>query len=265
MRLLLAFDGLRWAGSRMLARIPYGANFRCSICERRVRRFLPYRNGLADVPPLIRELAVVGSDVENFACPACGCHDRERHLLMYLEASGLLSQMRQKKILHFAPEFHLQKFIRAAEPLEYIQGDLYPTQPEIQQIDLQAVHYPENHFDFVLANHVLEHVQDDRRALAEIHRILRPNGHAILQTPYSSVLAQTFEDPGIQTSQACLHAYGQEDHRRLYGKDIFQRFEACGLRSLKKVHSQLLSEVDDVRSGVNPVEPFFVFQKTSDA
>lgn len=265
MSFFCAWDEIHRASSRLLARIPFGAKLRCSICDERVRRFLPYRNGLVDVPPFIRELAVVGSDVENFACPACGCHDRERHLLMYLKASGLLSQMRGKKILHFAPEHHLQKFIRASEPLEYIQGDLYPTQPGVLQIDLQATQYPENHFDFILANHVLEHVQDDMRALEEIHRILRPDGYAILQTPYSKVLTRTFEDPGIQTSQACLHAYGQEDHRRLYGQDIFQRFEVSGLRSLKKVHSELLPDVDCVQSGVNAMEPFFVFQKTADA
>lgn len=261
MRLFHALGAVQRASSRVVARTPFGARYRCSICDRHVQRFLPYRGGLADVPPLTRQLGVVGSDVENFACPVCGCHDRERHLLMYLRASGLLPLMQGARILHFAPEHHLQKFIRATTPAEYVLGDLYPAQPGVRKIDLQAIQYPENHFDFILANHVLEHVQDDMQALQEIYRVLRAGGHAILQTPYSSVLTHTFEDTGIQTEQACLHAYGQEDHRRLYGQNIVEHFENSGLRSLVKTHFQLLPSVNHAQLGVNPAEPFFLFKK----
>ena len=265
MRFFHAISTVQRASSRIVARTSFGARRRCSICERQVQRFLPYRGGWADVPPLIRQLDVVGSDVENFECPVCGCHDRERHLLMYLKASDLLPLMQGARILHFAPEHHLQRFIRAATPVEYVLGDLYPSRPEIQQIDLQAIQYPENHFDFILANHILEHVQDDVRALREIYRVLRINGHAILQTPYSSVLAHAFEDAGIQTEQARLHAYGQEDHRRLYGRNIIEHFENSGLRSLVKTHVQLLPDIDPDQLGINPAEPFFLFKKDATA
>jgi SAM-dependent methyltransferase len=246
---------------RIVARIPFGAKRRCCICERSVQWFLPYRGGLAGVPPLIRQLGVVGSDVENFECPACGCHDRERHLLMYLRSTDLLRLMVGAKILHIAPEQHLQRFIRDTAPAEYVLGDLSPTRTGVQRIDLQAVPYPANYFDFVLANHVLEHVHDDMQALREIFRILRPGGYAVLQTPYSSVLTHVFEDPGIETETACLHAYGQQDHCRLYGRDIVERFETAGFRPLVANHSELLSEIDSVQLGVNPDEPFFLFKK----
>ncbi len=204
---------------------------------------------------------MVGSDVENFECPVCGCHDRERHLLMYLKASGLLSLMKGATILHLAPERHLRRFIRTADPLEYVLGDLYPIDPEIRRIDLQALEWSAGHFDFVLANHVLEHVQDDMLALAEIVRVLKPGGHAVLQTPYSSVLMHVFEDPGVTEEDVRLHAFGQEDHRRLYGRDIGQHFASAGFRSLVMTHSEILSGVDSVRAGVNSDEPFLHFQK----
>lgn len=263
MKVLDRLVAVRRAGSRIAARIPFGARHQCNICGRKVQRFLPYRNGLADVPPLIRRLGMVGSDVENFECPACGCHDRERHLLMYLRASGLLSLMKGATILHLAPERHLRRFIRTAGPSEYVLGDLYPTDPEIQRIDLQALEWPADHFDFVLANHVLEHVQDDMLALAEIVRVLKSGGHAVLQTPYSSVLKHAFEDSGIDEDNARLHAYGQEDHRRLYGMDIGQHFASAGFRSLVMTHSEILPGVDSVRLGVNFDEPFLHFQKES--
>ncbi len=261
MRFFGLLGAIHRVGWRMTARIPFGASHYCCICESRVRRFLPYRRGLASVPPLMLQLAVVGSDVEHFECPVCQSHDRERHLLMYLNVSGWLQRMNGTRILHFAPEWHLQRFIRAIEPAEYVLGDLYPTSAGVHKIDLQAVPYPDDYFDFVLANHVLEHVQDDAQALREVFRVLRPGGHAILQTPYASGLNNTFEDPAIRSEQACLQAYGQEDHRRLYGQDIVRRFEASGLRSLMKTHSQVLPAIDCVRFGVNPLEPFLLYQK----
>lgn len=261
MRLLDALGAYRRTIWRTLARIPLGARRQCNICKQKVQRFLPYRRGSADVPPLLRSMGMVGSDVENFECPACGCHDRERHLLMYLEASELLSLMQGARILHLAPEQHLRRIIRAAGPLEYVLGDLHPTEPEIGKMDLQALEYPANYFDFVLANHVLEHVQDDTRALGEIFRVLKPGGHAILQTPYSRVLTRSFDDPGIEDACARLHAYGQADHRRLYGRNIVQAFTLSGARSRTRAHSEILSGVDAIRSGVNSDEPFFLFQK----
>jgi SAM-dependent methyltransferase len=241
--------------------MPLRARHHCNICDRRIRRFLPYRGGWSALPPLSRNLKIVGSDVENFECPACGCHDRERHLLMYLKAAGLLETMKGARILHLAPEHHLQRFIGDAAPGEYVLGDLCPSRPGIEQVDLQDVPFPDAYFDFVIANHVLEHVQDDGRALGEIVRVLRPGGHAILQTPYSPVLTRTFEDAAIDTAEACLHAFGQEDHRRLYGRDIVERIASYGLSPRVQYHSTLLAGVDPARHGLNREEPFFLFQK----
>lgn len=246
---------------RIVARAPYGAQHQCCVCGRRVRRFLPYRGGLAEVPPLIRHLGAIGSDVENFECPVCSCHDRERHLLLYLKASNILSAMHGTHILHFAPEHHLQCFVRQTGPIEYVLADLFPASPSVQKMDLQAIPYPADYFDFVLANHVLEHVQDDAQALREIFRVLRPGGKAVLQTPYASGLTNTFEDPSIQTPLACLHAYGQEDHRRLYGQDFVLRVIESGLHSAVVAHAVLLPDVNSAHMGVNSAEPFFLFEK----
>lgn len=246
---------------RASACLPLRARRYCNICDRRIRRFLPYRGGWSSIPSFVRSLKIVGSDVENFECPSCGCHDRERHLLMYLRASGLLQKMKGSQILHLAPERHLQCFVEAAVPNAYVLGDLCPSRPGIERIDLQDVRYPDDHFDFVIANHVLEHVQDDGKALAEIARVLRPGGHAILQTPFSPVLIRTFEDAGIDTAHGCLEAFGQEDHRRLYGRDIVARFASHGLMPRVQSHASLLGGVDPQRHGLNAEEPFLLFQK----
>lgn len=238
-----------------------GGRKSCVICGKHVWRFMPYRRDHDGPPPLINALDVIGSDTHNFECPRCGSNDRERHLLLYLHSFGLLDQMQGKTILHFAPEKHLSKKIASCHPARYVRCDLYPTSPEIQRMNLLDVQFADETFDFVIANHVLEHVADDRRALTEIRRVLKKDGRAILQTPYSDKLHRTWQDDGVDTDEARLQAYGQSDHVRLFGRDIVERFSAAGLASRVRVHGDLIPPADARHLGVNSREPFFMFQR----
>jgi SAM-dependent methyltransferase len=110
---------------------------------------------------------------------------------------------------------------------------------------------------------VLEHVNDDQLAIAEIARVLKLGGYAILQTPYSNILKSTWEDQGIHSAQARLQAFRQEDHVRLFGKDIFERFAKNGLESRVQSHEELLGSYCTHRLGLNPREPFFLFVKAA--
>ncbi|WP_291231027.1 class I SAM-dependent methyltransferase [Dokdonella sp.] len=238
-----------------------GGRKSCVLCGHHVWRFMPYRRGSRVVAPLMRTLDVVGSNVDHFECPRCGAHDRERHLFLYLKCSGVLARMRGRNILHFAPEKHLSNLISAQEPAEYVQADLYPNAPGVQRVDMLAMPFADGSFDVLIANHVLEHVPDASAALAEIFRVLKPGGETILQTPYSRKLQHTWEDAGIDTPQARLYAHGQEDHVRLFGRDIFERITAAGFESNVQLHADLLQAYDPATHGVNPAEPFFLFRK----
>ncbi len=238
-----------------------GGRFHCVMCGHKVWRFMPYLGGSANTSGLDRVLDAVGSNVDQFECPRCGAHDRERHLFLYLEKTGLLAGMHDKSVLHFAPEKHLGRRIAGTPPTRYVPCDLYPSTPAVHRVDMLAIPFENGTFDLVIANHVLEHVLDDLKALAEIHRVLKPGGHAILQTPYSAKLHHTWQDPGIDTDAARLQAYGQVDHVRLFGRDIFDRIVAAGFESHVKMHSDLLKGVDALAEGVNPAEPFFLFRK----
>ncbi len=238
-----------------------GGRHRCAICGHAVWRFMPYRGGSRDSPGLMGALGMVGSNADHFECPRCGAHDRERHLLMYMRADGILAQLRGKPLLHFAPERRLSRLIADAVPSRYVRADLFPNSPDVERVDMLAMQFEDESFDCVIANHVLEHVSDVDRALAEIHRVLKPQGMAILQTPYSAKLHRTWEDAGIDSPAARLQAYGQEDHVRLFGRDIFARIVAGGFESRVQQHAELLADVDPVTAGVNPDEPFFLFLK----
>jgi Methyltransferase domain len=242
------------------ARLPTGSH-ECVICKHGLRRFLPYRGGSHNLPALTRALRMVGSDVDHFACPWCHAHDRERHLFLYMRETGIFDSLHSKRVLHFAPEPQLSRCIEDAGPDAYIRCDLYPWADGISKADLLALPFPDSHFDLLIANHVLEHVADDRLAVREITRVLRPGGYAILQTPFSSMLEHTWEDSGICLAEARLQAFGQEDHVRLFGRDIFERIAQQGLESLIKQHDAVLPGYCPKRYGLNPEEPFFLFRK----
>jgi SAM-dependent methyltransferase len=92
--------------------------------------------------------------------------------------------------------------------------------------DLTALSFADASFDFVFASHVLEHIQDDRRAMAEMFRVLSPGGLAFVEVP---VLAQhTYEDATITDPAARLAAFGQSDHVRICGLDYEERLRNAG-------------------------------------
>jgi len=185
-------------------RFSWSRNHECILCGHVVHRFLPFRKGSAHVPPLMNSLGVVGSNVDCFECPWCGSHDRERHLFLYMTAMGLLTDLSDKNVLHFAPERRLSPKIIAARPESYVKCDLFPQEADVMRVDMLKIPFKENSFDLLIANHVMEHVDDDRRALSEITRVLKSGGYAILQTPYCSRLYQTWSDLGVNTDQARL-------------------------------------------------------------
>src|SRR5690606_22633231 len=82
-------------------------------------------------------------------------------------------------------------------------------------------------FDRVVCNHVLEHV-DDRKALAEIFRVLRPGGIALLSTPLIEAWATSYEDDSIQDPDMRVLHFGQDDHLRYFGRDVRDRIASAG-------------------------------------
>ncbi|MGH8292944.1 MAG: class I SAM-dependent methyltransferase [Gammaproteobacteria bacterium] len=232
----------------------------CLVGGHTVPAFLPYRAGVRSLSPILRDLDLVGSDLERFRCPLCGSTDRERHLLAYLQREQSV-QFQGKRVLHFAPESAIRNWIVTHEPLEYIQADLLPFTPGVLKIDITEMPFESGYFDVVVANHVLEHVSRDSNALREISRVLKHGGHAIIQTPFAARLPATLEIDCIKSAPSRLALYGQEDHVRLYGVDLVQRIEANGLSSRMKNHSDLLADIDPIRHGVNPREPLFLFVK----
>ncbi len=227
----------------------------CYICGNTFKSFTRHRKGSRGINEFIKNLRMVDSDVDNFQCMYCGCHDRERHLFMFFDRLRLWESMKEAKILHFAPEEHLPDKIKEQGPREHIQADPFPPAEHIISMDARSIPFEGERFDFIIANHVLEHIPEYMTALSEFYRVLKPGGTAVMQTPYSRLLKENFEDEGINTDETRLFFYGQEDHVRIFGHSrLFKSIEEAGLILQVEKHDDYFSQDLSDYYGVNGEE-----------
>jgi predicted SAM-dependent methyltransferase/DNA-directed RNA polymerase subunit RPC12/RpoP len=165
--------------------------------------------------------------VPDVRCPRCASMERHRLLWRWISRStDLLS--RPQRVLHLAPEWSLQRRLRRMEHLDYTSADLDSPLAD-EHFDVTAIPHPDASFDVVLCNHVLEHVDDDRAALRELRRVLRPGRWAVLMVPIGIGRDDTLEDPAVTTPEQRTAVYGQFDHVRLYGRrDYLERLREAG-------------------------------------
>jgi len=170
-------------------------------------------------------------------CPGCDSLERHRTLWLFMERELGVERLRGR-MLHVAPEAVLERKFRALDGVDYVAGDLQPQRPDIGHLDVTAMDFAGASFDVVVMNHVLEHVMDDRRAMSEVRRVLRPDGLALMQHPMDEGREETYEDPSI-TSRADRRAhFGQEDHVRIYGRDFASRLEGAGFTVARRNYAE---------------------------
>jgi SAM-dependent methyltransferase len=167
---------------------------------------------------------------------------------------------RAVRLLHLAPEPRLGPTLRATLGAGYVSADLHARDVRLT-LDVTQIPLRNATFDVVLCCHVLEHVVDDRRAMRELRRMLRPDGWAILQVPFSPVLEVTREDPDAVTPAQRHATFGQTDHVRIYGRDYVRRLEECGFRVKLLDYAGLLGETRARSYGLNPEEPLFLCRR----
>lgn len=189
------------------------------------------------------------------ACPRCGALERHRLLWLYLAARTDLLTSRAR-VLVMAPEAQLQARLREIPGLAYLSGDL-DSPLAMALMDLLALPCREESFDAVICSHVLEHVADVRRALAEIHRVLVPGGWAIVQSPLDPTRATTFEDPAVTTPEERERVFGQRDHVRIFGRDYALILAQAGFEVQVDAFARERGAAWATLHGVDPAEEIY--------
>lgn len=217
-----------------------GKNFYDPINGKSYRKFLSYG---------------YGKQRPNALSPGTLSLERHRQMWLYLQNETDFFT-RNLKVLHIAPEQEFLRKFKKMKNLEYISADLYSPIVDVKA-DIRNLPFEDNSFDVVFCNHVLEHIEDDRKAMSEIYRVMRKGGWGILQVPIKNSLAKSYEDFTIKDPRERQKHFGQYDHVRWYGMDYFDRLKSVGFLAEPNFYSKKFPETDRKKFGlmVNEILP----------
>lgn len=212
---------------------------RCNLCGWEGNRFYP------NTGPGYHEMDTI--------CPGCRCQDRHRSLVVVLEERTRFFDD-GVEVVEVAPMMRFQEFTLANKSTGYISFDL--ERFAMERGDITKMRFADRSQDYFLALHVLEHIPEEDKALAEIKRVLKPGGVAILQVPVDWTVEETYE-------------YDKPDRRevghvRRYGRDFGEHIAAKGFEVESVSVTELVGEDQIKRGGLCP-QPFYFARKPANA
>ena len=197
----------------------------CPVCDKHVATFLPlpafYEENLKKHGANISFDDAETLNWRQYSCPECSASDRDRLCALYLKQKLSVARNYRCSIVDFAPSKPLSEFIRKLPLVDYRTADI-----EMKDVDdfidiMDMKIYPDNNFDIFICSHVLEHVKEDRKALRELYRILKPGGWGIILAPLLLSVREIDEDISDIGEAERWRRFGQFDHVRRYSKQGF--------------------------------------------
>jgi SAM-dependent methyltransferase len=216
-----------------------GHGFTCNVCQQQYFRFVDDWPASENKNALSINHVIAGYG-NNIICPNCLSNARERLVIAMLQHHVNIDN---KKILHLSPEKNVYQYLKSRS--QVVTTDLVPgfyknIDKHIKQEDAMAFSFADQSFDVVIANHVLEHISDDLKAMSEIFRVLKKGGVAVLQIPYSETISATIEEPLIDNPAKQSALFGQKDHIRIYQlNDYISRLGQSGFIVSKISYKEL--------------------------
>lgn len=202
-----------------------GSRYYCVLCRKKISEF--YAGGLKVTEGILLDHSVIGAGVRKHCiCPNCGSRDRTRWVYKVLDDHTNVFKTKCN-VLHFAPDAQLQQYFEQNKNCKYISADIEEGKASIIA-DITNIPLPDNSIDYVIANHVLEHVKNECRAIEELKRITKLSGEIILSFPICMDL-KTIEEKDLIDDEGRIKMFGQRDHVRIYGYDFRERLEKYGL------------------------------------
>lgn len=186
-------------------------------------------------------------------CTQCGSRERHRLTWLWLTEFGK-NKFEGKRIIHFAPEKIWMKKMKGQS--NYETADLYQKNVTHQE-DMTKLSFPDNSYDVVMCHHVLEHLEDDAKAMKELFRILKTGGIAVLSVPINTSRHKTYENKDIVNPAMRRKCFGGTDHLRYYGMDFADKLSDVGF----KVDTFRLPEEDETKYGLLNNEFIYIARK----
>lgn len=202
-----------WA-ARLLSIFYIGNKVECPVCNSKYRKFLPYGRNT--------------SSRENALCPSCLSLERHRLMALYMKRKTNFYSA-NLKVLHVAPEYCFIDRFEQMKNLDYITADIESPLAKVK-MDIHQIPFEDNTFDVAFCNHVMEHVDDYILAMSELHRVLKPGGWALIQSPQDMKYEVTYEDPTITDPKEREKHFLQNDHLRLFGRNYGRELEKGGFK-----------------------------------
>lgn len=187
----------------------HGKNHECTVCSHGLKKFIPIPDG-------------------DLLCPFCGSRSRIRRLYSFLIENELI----WKKVLHFSPSRSVYRLLKKNTEIQYFSTDFEDEFLADYHYDITQIPLENDFFDLIICYHILEHIENDKTAMEELHRVLKSGGVCIIQTPFKE--GNIYEDFSKKTPEERLKAFGQEDHVRIYSVDGLQhRLKENGFQNVE--------------------------------
>lgn len=237
----------------------------CPVCQNKVRAFAPlpdfYARSMEQHGSELRLSDFETCNFEAYQCPHCGATDRDRLYALFLR-ERLPSEQKKQEVFHLldiAPAHALSLHIRRNYQLRHRTADLFQQDVDdcvdVTQMDC----YASNSFDAFICSHVLEHVENDRKAMGELYRVLKPGGWGIAMVPICSRIEGVREDPACTDQAQRWKLFGQGDHVRLYSRAGFStRLQEAGFL-VQELRPGSLQRSE--RCGLSPSTVLYVVEK----
>ncbi|MEM6517690.1 MAG: methyltransferase domain-containing protein, partial [Bacteroidota bacterium] len=186
-----------------------------------------------------------GKQRNNVLSPSTLSLERHRLLWLYLKNetnffSAENGKTDKKSVLHFAPEQCFLKRFKKLKHIRYTTTDLNSPIADVKA-DICNLPFVDNSYDIIFCNHVLEHIPDDKKAMHELYRVMKPGGFGVFQIPQDLSREFTFEDDSITDKKQRAEIFGQYDHVRVYGRDYFDKLRDVGFRVKEVDYTNMLS------------------------
>ncbi|WP_304344754.1 class I SAM-dependent methyltransferase [Chryseobacterium koreense] len=210
-----------------------GSNFVDPIDGKSYRKFLPYG---------------YGKQRENALSPGTLSLERHRQMWLYLQKETDFFS-KKYKVLHIAPEQEFLRIFKKMDHLDYTSADLFSPIVDVKA-DILDLPFEDESFDVIFCNHVLEHIEEDRKAMSELFRVMKKGGWGIFQVPMKNALEETYEDFTIKDPKERQKHFGQYDHVRWYGMDYFDRLKDAGFEVDINFYSKKFSKEEIKKFGL---------------